>query len=148
MSAAVKLRQFLGGSESLALAPGQDGLELLIPGSETLSAGLCPVAPSMTLAVDLGEPIAMVRVRSGQTKTQRVATKRRGEVELRWTVPEADRNALLAFFRDEVGQHLRPFFADLDIDGSLSRLRPLSPPQFSWDTMAGHTITVRCEEIF
>lgn len=148
MSAAVKLRQFLGGSESLTLTPGQDDLELLIPGSETLSAGVCPVPPSLVLAVDVSEPAATAPVRSGQLKTQRTATKRRGQIELRWTVDETDRNTLVAFFRDEVGQHLRPFFVDLDLDGNLSRLRPLAPPQFSWDSKAGHTITASCEEIF
>lgn len=145
---AVKLRQFLGGQETLALTPGQDDLELLIPGQETLSAGLCPVRPSLVSAVDAPEPSVRSRVRSGQVKTLRTATKVRGELDVSWTVDRTDRDTLWAFFRDEVGHQLRPFFVDLDIDANLVALRPLAPPQFTWETQAGYSITCRCEEMF
>ncbi|UYV13743.1 MAG: hypothetical protein NCW75_05525 [Phycisphaera sp.] len=145
---AVKLRQFLGGPETLTLTVGQDGLELLIPGEETISGGICPVVPSLVQAVDLNEPTAFSRVRSGQLKTQRLATKRRGGLDVTWTVDETDRDTLVAFFDDDVGQHLRPFQFTPDIDGELVSVRPLSPPQFTWATQTGHTITCRCEEMF
>ena len=146
--AAISLRQFLGGAEALVLTPGQDGLELLIPGQETVSAGVCPIVPSLIAAVDIREPTAQTRVRSGQLKTSRLLTKRRGGLNIRWTLDRAQRDTLLEFFRDQVGQHRRPFFVAPDVDANLVAVRPLAPPQVSWDSKAGHTVTASCEEMF
>jgi hypothetical protein len=145
---AVKLRQFLGGQDALTVTPGQDDLELLIPGQETLAGGVCPLQPSLIQAVDVAEPMATGRVRSGQRWTRGTGTKRRGELEVRWTTDKADHDTLRAFFRDEVGEHLRPFFVDIDLDANLVGLRPLAPPQYTWETKAGWSITCRCEEMF
>ncbi|MEO1277596.1 MAG: hypothetical protein AAFV77_01385 [Planctomycetota bacterium] len=146
--AAISLRQFLGGAESLLLTPGTDGLELLIPGQETISAGVCPIVPSLITAVEVREPTAQTRVRSGQLKTSRVFTKRRGGLSIRWTLDSTELDTLREFFRDQVGQHLRPFFVAPDVDANLVAVRPLAPPQESWDSKPGHTITASCEEMF
>jgi hypothetical protein len=101
----VRLGPFKTGQEPLTPVPGEDGLVLLVPVDEPLSAGAPPVAPDLVQGVEPGwdDLVVQRRVRSGEMVSFPVATAPRPRWRISWTTLVAsERAALVAFLRDEV----------------------------------------------
>lgn len=130
-----------------------DGMSLLVPADEPLSAGLIPVRPSLVTSVVRPYPQRMIRCSTGHPITAPLATKPRPLYSLQWVgINRDERDALLVFFRDKL-EGIRYGF-DLETDGqdvpaSLLTLRFTSDPTLTWAGKAVHQLpALLAEELF
>lgn len=153
---ATQLGPWLAPQEETTLSVGVDGLALLIPGSEPLSAGAVPINPDLIDGLSSSLPSRRVRSRAGYDQTSPAETKQRPEVRVSWTgLTRAQRDTLMTFLRVDCKGGELAFSAKVDgSDAATSRaFRMLEDPADEWvarDKSADgvYVVTVRCEQVF
>lgn len=130
-----------------------EGLSLLVPAVEPLSAGLIPVRPTLITSVTRPYPQRSIRCGTGHPITMPLQTKPRPLYSLHWIgIPRPDRDTLLTFFREEL-EGIK-FGFDVETDGpdvpaSLLTLRFLIDPTVTWKAKAVHELPpLMAEELF
>lgn len=148
MTAAVKIRDWTRGADPLSPQP-----PLLIPEAEPLSQGEPPYPPQLVDRLMIGWDRRRVGCRSGQTITCGLATAPRPRLSVRWDgLTKAERDALLAFLRDDVEGTTKAF--DLRPDGpdepgvGIVTVRAIADAVNTWQTKGAWRIEAECEEVF
>ncbi|MGH7132694.1 MAG: hypothetical protein ACREJO_12180 [Phycisphaerales bacterium] len=158
---AVKLRLFKAPAQATGPSVGADDFVAMVPLVEVLSAGDPPVAPTLVQRLTPGVwSRRVVRSSAGYTHTAALDRAGRSRWVVGWpTLTRGERDALVAFFRDEVvvGEGGGQFGFTIEPDGPGNGtlvVRPIGPVAHRWVAGNGggarevHAIEgVECEEV-
>lgn len=155
--AAVKLRPFTAGPQTVMPIAGEDDLALLVPADEPISAGAPPLRPGLVEEMTL-TPAAVRRMHdsAGYTVSARMdnipGAGGRARFKVRWKgMNKSERDSVIGFLRSvtQVGGTWRSFDVELDGPGlGVTRVRPIAAFRDTWAMMTGYSVEVDVEEVF
>ena len=157
MATRIQLEGWVTGPETVDLfeGAGAEDFVALIPADEPIAAGagFPPVTPDLVTAIEVPTRVRSVSCRSGERQTSPAETKPRARFEVRWTgLTLAERDELVAWFRDEVQGRLLAFWIEPDAPepagSGVVAVRPIAEPAYTWQTKAAHDCAVQVEEVF
>lgn len=144
MTAAIRFRDWQPPADTVTpLTPW------LLPADEPVSVGEPPVAPTLVSVLRVGLPRRSVRCASGWRITAPLDLVARPRMTVTWDgVTKADRDAVLAFLRDEVGHRAGAFGVRLDGPASeLTTVRPLEDARDEWIHKHAYRVTIEVEAL-
>ena len=117
-------------AQGTAPVPGVDDFVAIAPLGEGTTVGEPPIAPTLIASVNAAAAVRRVVVASGAVCTMPLPTTQRPRMRVMWTkLTQAQRDAMLLWFRSEVQQGVNAF--SLRVDGSdqnaLTKVRQVGP---------------------
>lgn len=134
---AISLRDWRTGPNTVTPVDGSGGFHPLVPIDEPASVGAPPSVPDLVESVTWPWPTRRKASRSGEVRTGPADNAARLTMPLRWTgLTKLERDALLAWFRDEVQWTVKAF--DVEPDGPGTGTLTVRATGNPVDTYEGH----------
>ncbi len=155
--AAVKLRGFCVGPQTITPLVGEDDLALLVPADEPISVGAPPVAPDLVSDISFVDAGA-VRMRDSAgyvVSWARDVIAGRPRFTVSWTgLTKTERDLVIEFLRGveittQVAGGRNAFDIELDGESSgVTKVRPVEKFRDSWEHMTAYKVSVAVEEVW